>query len=316
MKKISAVLGLLILLLAGLAFANTATLTSVVGTVQAQTGTAPARVLRLGDQVRQADTVITGAGSSAVLRFDDGQVAALTANSRMTITAYQYNPQTQSGNVLLSLLTGGMRAITGLIGNRSPANVAYRTATATIGIRGTDITIVTSGGNVIVTVNAGVISFQQVDRNGNRIGNAATVTQGQAGAVVNGQTFSGPAAAIIANLPPAVAAAVAGVTAQLTTTLSDAINRALSGTSGANTTQTIGVGTNTALQPAGGNSSLQGPAVCSVSGSTSVCTCPPIANASFVLSGQFCYYTCGSRPPGGITGKVVAVTNDACASGG
>src|SRR5262245_52989632 len=126
MKKLTAFLTLAALFLSSLAFANTATLTSLTGTVQAQTGTAPVRTLREGDLVRQGDTVTTGAASSAVLRFEDGQVAALTANSRMTITAYQYNAQTQAGNVLLSLVDGGMRAITGLIGGRSPQNVAYR----------------------------------------------------------------------------------------------------------------------------------------------------------------------------------------------
>ena len=115
--------------------------------------------MRQGDEVAQGDTVITGANSSAVLKFDDGQVVALTANSRMTITAYQYNPATESGNVLLSLVTGGMRAITGLIGRRSPSQVAYRAATATIGIRGTDGTIATNGTDVVVTVTDGVMTF-------------------------------------------------------------------------------------------------------------------------------------------------------------
>lgn len=314
MKKISALLALWFLFFAGLALANTATLTSITGAVQAQTGTEPARALRIGDFVRQGDTVITGPASAAVLRFEDGQVSALTANSRMTITAYQYNPQTQRGNVLLSLISGGMRAITGLIGRRTPDNVAYRAASATIGIRGTDITIATSGGNVLVIVNAGVISFQQVDANGRRIGTAVTVTEGQAGAVVNGQTFSGPAAAIMANLPPAVAASLSSVASQLLTgVLADAISRAQASPS-TTATQTIGVGVST---PGGsGAGGLQGPAVCSVSGSTSVCTCPPIANASFVLIGQLCYYTCGSGSTLGLAAKVIAVTNDACASGG
>ncbi len=58
----------------------------------------------------QGDTVFTGPASSVVLKFDDGQVAALSANSRMQVTAYAYNPETRTGNVLLSLVVGGMRA--------------------------------------------------------------------------------------------------------------------------------------------------------------------------------------------------------------
>jgi len=160
MRKISVFVALLALFFTDLALAvNNAVATSVTGVAQMQTGTTPARQLRQGDEVTQGDTVITGANSSVVLKFDDGQVAALTSNSRMTITAYQYNPATESGNVLLSLISGGMRAITGVIGRRQPQQVAYRAATATIGVRGTDVTIATAQGNVVVSVTEGSISF-------------------------------------------------------------------------------------------------------------------------------------------------------------
>src|SRR5690242_4740741 len=126
MKKISVLLGLLALLCANLAFAAGAIVTSLNGTAQAQTGSAAPRTLREGDTVNQGDTVFTGGGSSLVLRFDDGQVAALTSNSRMTVTTYDYNSSSGGGNVFLSLITGGMRTITGLIGHRNPSNVAFR----------------------------------------------------------------------------------------------------------------------------------------------------------------------------------------------
>ena len=159
MKKISVFLALVAFFFADWALANSAVVTSLAGNVQAQVGTGPARALRVGDEMGQGTTVFTGPASSVVLKFDDGQVAALTANSRMTITAYRYEPASGTGNVLLSLVEGGMRAITGLIGKNSRANVSYRAATATIGIRGTDVTIVTMQGHVIVTVADGVISF-------------------------------------------------------------------------------------------------------------------------------------------------------------
>jgi len=158
MKKISVLLALIALAFTELVLAS-AIATSVTGSVQAQAGTAPSRAVRQGDQVNQGDTVSTGSGSSVVLKFDDGQVAALTANSRMTVTAYQYDAKAGKGNILLSLIDGGMRAITGLIGRNSPNQVAYRAATATIGIRGTDVTIVTAAGNVVVSVTDGAISF-------------------------------------------------------------------------------------------------------------------------------------------------------------
>jgi len=158
MKKIAVLLALFALAFTELVFAS-AVVTSVTGSAQVQVGTSPARPLREGDRVNQGDTVSTGSASSVVLRFDDGQVTALTANSRMTVTTYQYNAQSGTGSVLLSLIDGGMRALTGLIGKNSPDKVSYRAATATIGIRGTDVTIVTSQGNVVVSVTDGAVSF-------------------------------------------------------------------------------------------------------------------------------------------------------------
>jgi hypothetical protein len=239
MKRVSAFLALVALLFAGLAFANTATVTSSTGTVQVKTGTAPARVLRTGDLVRQGDTVTTGPVSSAVLKFEDGQVAALTANSTMTVTAYQYNPQTGGGSVLLSLINGGMRAITGLIGRRTPNNVAYRAATATVGIRGTDVTIVTSQGNVVVTVTEGIISFAFPGRP------AVTVPAGQGvNARTDGTFQQGAAQSIIQSLPPDIQQLIGGIS-----TLTVAIQAAAAGTP---TTIVVPPSSTTTGTPSGG----------------------------------------------------------------
>jgi hypothetical protein len=195
MKKISVLLALLALMFADLALAASAVATSVTGSAQVQTGVAPGRTLRVGDEVSQGDTVSTGGNSAVVLKFDDGQVAALTANSRMTITSYTYNPSNESGNVLLSLVTGGMRAITGLIGRRSPNQVAYRAATATIGIRGTDGTIATNGKDVVVTVIEGVMSLSE----GNQV---HTIAAGQAFFFRLGLSpISGPIDQVVRQLP-------------------------------------------------------------------------------------------------------------------
>jgi hypothetical protein len=159
MKKISFLLALVAGLAAQLALAGAAIVTQLNGTAQVQSGTAAARTLRQGDEVNQGDTVSTGANSGVVLKFDDGEVATLTANSRMTVTQYQYNAQSGSGNIQLSLVNGGMRAVTGLIGKNSPDKVTYRAGAATIGIRGTTVDIVASEGKVSASVEAGEISF-------------------------------------------------------------------------------------------------------------------------------------------------------------
>lgn len=203
MKKLSLLLALMALFFVDLAMAAGSVATSVTGLVQVQTGPGAPRVVRQGDEFTQGDTLITGANSSAVLKFDDGQVVALTSNSRMTITAYQYNPATESGNVFLSLVTGGMRAITGLIGRRSPNQVAYRAATATIGIRGTDGTIATNGTDVVVTVTDGVMTLTQGDL-------VLTINAGEAVFTRPGAApIRGSISSVLSQLPPAFAAAIA-----------------------------------------------------------------------------------------------------------
>jgi hypothetical protein len=151
--------GFLALAASGLALSDGGVVTRVDGNATVQTGSGAPRTLRLGDSVLEGDTVATGPNSAVIVRFEDGQVAALSSRSRMTVTTYKYNASAKSGNVLFSLLDGGLRAVTGLIGKVSPQAVSYTARTATIGIRGTDVTMVTSLGDVIVTVEDGVISF-------------------------------------------------------------------------------------------------------------------------------------------------------------
>jgi hypothetical protein len=236
MKSISIFVALLALLFTDMVLAAGAVATSITGTVSVQSGSAAARPLRQGDTVVQGDTVITAVGSSAVLRFDDGEITALTGNSRMQVTAYQYNATNNSGNVFLSLLGGGMRAITGLIGRNQPNSVAYRAATATIGIRGTTVDVVTDGTSVAVSVGEGAISFTYN-------GQTVTVTPGNGAYATNGTITPGSATSIFNSISPDIQRAIGGIEA-----LTAAINLSggASGTSGetvvnsnTNTTSTI-----------------------------------------------------------------------------
>jgi uncharacterized membrane protein YgcG len=195
MKKLSVLLAFLMLLFTDFAMAQgAAVVASVTGSAQVQTGSANPRTLRLGDEVRQGDTVSTAPNSSVVLKFDDGEVAALTQNSRMTITAYQYQPASRTGNVLLSLIRGGMRAVTGLIGRTQPERVAYRAATVTIGVRGTAVNMATDGVNAAASVDEGTITFTYN-------GVTVVVTVGQAAFTANGQITHDTAAIVFGKLP-------------------------------------------------------------------------------------------------------------------
>ena len=191
------------------------------------------RALRKGDAVNQGETISTGAMSSIVLRFSDGQVVALSATSSMAINDYVFNQaEPAKSNVLLSLLNGGMRAVTGLIGKARPQAVAYRAGNATIGIRGTDTTISNVAGNVAVTVANGLVTFT--------VGNqTVSVPAGQGVFQPRGQTtiVVQSAAQITAQVATAATAAAAAAAAPGATQEQKDIAAALTAVSAALTIQ-------------------------------------------------------------------------------
>ncbi len=124
--------------------------------------------LTANQRVESGSTVLTGVNGQAVLRFDDGQVAALANNSTFKIDKFQFEAaKPEKGSVAVSLLKGALRMITGLIGERNRSNFALQTPNATIGIRGTDfmvgivnpVYVTVIGGGVTATNAAGMASW-------------------------------------------------------------------------------------------------------------------------------------------------------------
>ena len=109
----------------------------LTGTLSAQRG-ADTRILSMKSEVQRGDTLITQRDSYAQIRFTDGSTATLRPNTTLRIDEYQFNQNApQSDGFAMSLLKGGLRTVTGLIGKRGNQD-AYRihTGTATVGIRG------------------------------------------------------------------------------------------------------------------------------------------------------------------------------------
>jgi len=135
-------------------------------------------------------------------------VVVLQENSRFAIEKYDYNKKkVAESSSVMSLLSGSMRFITGVIGGTRKEAIALKAGTATIGIRGTDLAINLGGNTYVVTVQNGnvVLTLQN---------QTVSVAQGQG---TTGNTAQPPAAARpVAQLPPAVVTLVAAVTAQAT----------------------------------------------------------------------------------------------------
>lgn len=135
----SVVLGAAMCLLSGTALAQAAgevEFARGVGFAQSQ-GQIP-RTLGKGLPLREGDRLTTSDGGSAIIRLGDGTRMTVRPNSELVLQQFQYRENATDNTMLMQLLRGGFRAVTGLIAKGSPNAARVQTATATIGIRGTD----------------------------------------------------------------------------------------------------------------------------------------------------------------------------------
>lgn len=96
------------------------------------------RTLGKGLALQEGDRLTTAEGGLAIARLNDGTRFTIRPNSELVIQQYQFNANANDNNMVMQLLRGGFRAITGLISKSSPDAARVQTKTATIGIRGTD----------------------------------------------------------------------------------------------------------------------------------------------------------------------------------
>lgn len=114
----------------------------VSGRVSMQNGSSAARTVKAGDTVDPGATFRTATDGRAVLKFADGQIVSLQPNTAFRVDGYNFNANNpKAGSSALRLLQGAMRYVTGLIGSSNRDHVRLAAGTATIGIRGTDITV-------------------------------------------------------------------------------------------------------------------------------------------------------------------------------
>lgn len=117
-----------------------------VGDTVAVRGSAEIR-LAAGTPVEKGDTLRVGDASNLQVRFTDEAIMALRPNSTVRIDDYAFVNKADSDKSLFSLVKGGLRTITGIIGRNSRKNYAVTTETSTIGIRGTHFNLVQCAGD-------------------------------------------------------------------------------------------------------------------------------------------------------------------------
>lgn len=136
---------LLVLVLAGASVAQA----QVAGRVLAAAGEVTvvrggqSIALTAGTAVNVKDVIRTGEASAVQLRLTDETIVALRAKSEFAIADYRFTGADDGASaVALSLIRGGLRTITGLIGRVNRGSYRLASPVATIGIRGTGYTLV------------------------------------------------------------------------------------------------------------------------------------------------------------------------------
>ncbi len=110
---------------------------SVLGPVRIVDAQQNGRPAVAGARLEVREMLHTGASAEVVIVTDDQGLVHVRPDSRYIIEAYRANGSADDAFVA-RLLSGGVRTISGRIGRSAPHGVQLSTATATIGIRGTD----------------------------------------------------------------------------------------------------------------------------------------------------------------------------------
>jgi len=113
----------------------------------------------IGNEVIVSNTLIsTDKNSAALLKFEDNQIVTMQANSAFRVREYRYDAKKiENSNIIFSMLKGGMRFVTGLIGQGKKQAFRLATPSATLGIRGTEFMVTMSGKAMYSQVLSGSI---------------------------------------------------------------------------------------------------------------------------------------------------------------
>jgi|GEM_PF-188566 len=114
------------------------TIVNLSGPLMARKADGSIRVLGLKSEVEQGDTLVSEKNTYARIRFIDNGEMTLPPGTTFKIEAFSYDAaHPEADSARFSLIKGGLRSITGLLGKRNHDKFELKTPAATIGIRGT-----------------------------------------------------------------------------------------------------------------------------------------------------------------------------------
>lgn len=100
-------------------------------------GEAP-RILGNGLPLQEGDVVTVAPGGAALVRLSDGSRMTVRPDTSFQIDSYRFREGAPDNSLVMRLLRGGLRVLTGRLTKDAPEAGRILTTTATIGIRGTD----------------------------------------------------------------------------------------------------------------------------------------------------------------------------------
>lgn len=108
------------------------------GALTARSPSGAVRPLQLKSEVESGDTLTTAAGTYAQLRFVDNSELTLKPATTLVVEQFVFDGgKPEADRAAFTLVKGGLRSVTGLLGKRSKDRFTVKTPGATIGIRGT-----------------------------------------------------------------------------------------------------------------------------------------------------------------------------------
>lgn len=113
------------------------------------------RTLQTGDRVHQDELIEVGLDASSELKLNDDTKLALGPGSRLMLDKFVYDPEKATGSIVLDLVKGSFRFITGVA--EKPAYV-IKTPAAAITVRGTifDVYVEDDGTSWLLLLEGGI----------------------------------------------------------------------------------------------------------------------------------------------------------------
>ena len=96
------------------------------------------RTLGKGQSLMKGDRLTTAPDATAIIRLQDGTRMTVRPDSELIMQQYQFKEGSTDNSMVLQLLRGGIRAVTGSISKGAPDAARIETANASVDIHGTD----------------------------------------------------------------------------------------------------------------------------------------------------------------------------------